>query len=49
MKKKIKDIEDINEVVEEYMDYYINYRPQKSLGGLTPSAYKRKYLETYQG
>jgi putative transposase len=49
MKKKIKDIEDINEVVEEYMDYYINYRPQKALGGLTPSAYKRKYLETHQG
>jgi putative transposase len=40
MKKKIRDINDVEQITNEYMDYYINYRPQKALGGLSPSAYK---------
>ena len=39
MKKKIKDLNDVKQITEEYMDYYINERPQKALGGLPPSAY----------
>ncbi len=44
MNKKIENINDVNQITEEYMDYYINHRPQKSLGGITPSDYKQKYL-----
>lgn len=28
MKNKIKDLNDVEQITEEYMDYYINYRPQ---------------------
>ena len=44
MSKKIKDLNDVQQITEEYMDYYINYRPQKNLEGLPPSIYKQKYL-----
>ncbi|MGI6663834.1 MAG: hypothetical protein ACOX3W_00185 [Christensenellaceae bacterium] len=27
------------------MDYYTNHRPQKALGGLSPSAYRIKTLK----
>lgn len=43
MSKKIKDLNDVRQITEEYMDYYINYRPQKKLGGVPPSLYKKLY------
>jgi len=44
MNKKIEDLNDIQQITEEYMDYYINFRPQRKLGGLPPSLYKQKHL-----
>jgi len=44
MKKKIKNIDDVIQITEQYMDYYTNRRPQKSLGGMPPSDYKQKYF-----
>lgn len=44
MNKKIKDLDDVKQITEDYMDYYINFRPQKNLGGLPPSIYKQKHL-----
>lgn len=44
MNKKIKDLNDVKQITEEYMDYYINFRPQKVLGGLPPSIYKQNHL-----
>lgn len=32
----------VKEITEEYLDYYINYRPQKRLGGLTPSEHRNR-------
>lgn len=46
MKKQIHNIHDVIRITNEYMDYYINFRPQKALGGLTPSAYKKQLLHT---
>jgi transposase InsO family protein len=46
MSKKIKDIKDVRDITEEYMDYYINQRPQKALGGISPRAYKENYIYT---
>lgn len=43
MTKKIKDENDVKQIAEEYMDYYINHRPQKNLGGVPPSVYKQKH------
>jgi transposase InsO family protein len=45
MSKKIRDLKDVNEITEEYMDYYINKRPQKALRGMSPRAYKDNYLK----
>lgn len=42
-KKRIKKPSDVLEVTVEYFDYYINQRPQKRLGGLTPSEYRLAY------
>lgn len=42
MNKKIKDLNDVEQITREYMDYYINYRPQKKLGGVPPSIYKQR-------
>jgi len=39
MNRKLKDLNDVKQITEEYMDYYINHRPQKKLGGLPPSLY----------
>jgi len=36
-----EDLNDVKQITEEYMDYYINYRPQKRLGGVPPSLYKK--------
>lgn len=44
MNKKIKDLNDVKQITEEYMDYYINYRPQKNLEGLPPNIYKQRYI-----
>lgn len=40
-----KDKEEIDEIVEEYIDFYINKRISISLGGLTPKQYYDKYIE----
>ncbi len=44
MNKKIKNINDVKQITEEYMDYYTNHRPRKSLGGMPPSDYRQKHL-----
>lgn len=41
MSKKLKDVRDVEAVTKEYMDYYTNFRPQKNLGGVPPSLYKK--------
>ncbi len=46
MGKKIKDQNDVSELTEEYMDSYINYRPQKNLGGVPPRLYKESFTTT---
>ena len=45
MSKKIKDLNDVIQITEEYMDYYINLRPQKILGGMPPRIYKQRHLQ----
>lgn len=42
MSRKIKNYNDVEAITDEYMDYYINQRPQKKLGGVPPSIYKQK-------
>lgn len=37
--------EEIDEIVEEYIDFYINKRISLSLGGLTPKQYYDNYIE----
>ena len=46
MKKKLANIHDVKRIVENYMDYYINIRPQRKLGGLSPSSYTLSALGT---
>lgn len=46
MNRKLKSVGDVIEITEAYMDYYINFRPQKKLGGVPPSFYKKSYLKT---
>ena len=41
MKKKIENVYDVKQITDEYMDYYINYRPQKGLEGMSPRTYKQ--------
>ena len=40
-----KDKEEIDEIVEEYIDFYTNKRISISLGGLTPKEYYDRYVE----
>lgn len=40
MKNKIRDLNDVKQITEEYMDYYINHRPQEKLGGIPPGRYR---------
>ena len=40
-----KNKEEIDEIVEEYINFYINKRISLALGGLTPKEYYDKYLE----
>jgi len=42
-KNSIQNLQDVIEMTEEYMDYYVNERPQKKLGNLPPSLYKKRY------
>lgn len=44
MRNQIKDINDVKQITEEYMNYYINERPQKALGGLSPKDYRQNKL-----
>jgi len=44
MNKKLKDARDVEEVTEDYIEYYTNFRPQKKLGGMPPSLYRKTYL-----
>jgi len=44
MKNRIQGFHDVKEIVEEYMEYYTNQRPQKALGGLSPRAYREAYI-----
>lgn len=39
-KKRISTPFDVKELTEEYFDFYINYRPQKKLGGMTPKDFR---------
>lgn len=32
IKNKLNDLNDVKQIIEEYMDYYINLRPQKIMG-----------------
>lgn len=41
MKRKIKDIDEVSEIVDEYMFYYTYDRPQRKLGGYPPGLYKK--------
>lgn len=45
-KNRIKTPFDVKEITEEYFDYYINYRPQKRLDGLTPGEYRLTYTNS---
>ena len=40
-----KDKKEIDEIVNEYIDFYINKRISIALGGLTPKKYYDKYIE----
>ena len=44
MKKKIKSCQDVVELTEEYIQYYTHERPQRKLGGVPPSFYRKMYL-----
>ena len=46
MKNKIRSVNDVIQMTEEYMDYYIHYRPQKKLDGLPPSMFKSQHLQS---
>jgi transposase InsO family protein len=40
IKHKLQNLQDVKEMTEEYINYYINDRPQKKLGGVPPSFYR---------
>lgn len=42
-KSKLKSYSDVREITEEYLDYYINIRPQKRLNGMSPKMYREAY------
>ena len=44
-KNRIKTPKDVEELTKEFFDYYINFRPQRRLNGLTPAQYRSKYFE----
>ncbi|WP_442985506.1 IS3 family transposase, partial [Serpentinicella sp. ANB-PHB4] len=34
--RELSDVNEVKDLVNNYLDYYNNYRPQKRLGGLPP-------------
>lgn len=42
-RSKLKNQSDVYEITKEYFDYYINFRPQKRLSGMTPKMYRNLY------
>jgi len=44
LKRKLKNLSEVKELVDEYMNYYINIRPQRGLGGVSPRKYKTLQL-----
>ena len=42
MKQKPENLKEVVDMVQDYMFYYIHDRPQRKLGGLTPSLYKKQ-------
>lgn len=45
-KNRIKTPKDVEELTKEFFDYYINFRPQKRLNGLTPAQYRENYFNS---
>ena len=45
-KNRIKTSKDVEELTKEFFDYYINFRPQKRLDGMTPAQYRSKYFDS---
>ncbi len=45
-KNRIKTPKDVEELTKEFFDYYINFRPQSRLDGLTPAQYRLKYFNS---
>lgn len=45
-KKRLNSPDDVIELTEEYFDFYINYRPQKRLDGMTPNMYRSMYFNS---
>ena len=45
-KNRIKTPNDVEELTKEFFDYYINFRPQKRLDGLTPAQYRSNYFNS---
>lgn len=43
-RRSFKNIEEVKEIIDNYMEYYIHQRPQKKLLGLSPFKYKEKML-----
>lgn len=46
VKPRLKSKADVEEITEEYLDYYINFRPQKRLNGLSPKQYREAYANS---
>jgi len=42
MKQKPENLKEVVDMIEDYMVYYIHERPQRKLGGLPPSLYKKQ-------
>lgn len=45
-KYHLKNIDEVIHIVNEYMDYYINHRPQKKLNGMSPYNFKKTAMGT---
>ena len=45
-KSRIKSPKDVEELTKEFFDYYINFRPQARLDGLTPAQYRLRYFNS---
>ena len=45
-KNRIKTPKDVEELTKEFFDYYINFRPQTRLDGLTPAQYRLRYFNS---